>query len=137
MARMFVEDVDDSSDLDALDDEFSLVLNSQKKHISKPRHPSADRINQLWEVFVENVDPLTKVVHVPTLKPAIQKATKNVMSIPRSLETLMFAIYSCAVMSVRDEECEQRFSEPAQDPTFAIHLCHGGRIVTSQIHGDD
>jgi len=70
----------------------------------------------LWEIFVENVDPLSKVVHIPTLKPAFQKAvTDPSRTIPRSLEALMFAIYSTAIMSLRDEECKQRFSEPHRD----------------------
>ncbi|KAF1836223.1 hypothetical protein BDW02DRAFT_249245 [Decorospora gaudefroyi] len=70
-------------------------------------------IHQLWEIFVENVDPLSKVVHVPTLKPAFHKAvTGPRKDIPRNLEALMFAIYGTAIMSMGHDECQQRFSEP-------------------------
>lgn len=69
-------------------------------------------MHQLWEIFIENVDPLTKVVHVPTLQPAIQKATTEIGSVPRSFEALMFAIYSAAVMSLKDDECKRRLGEP-------------------------
>ncbi|MCJ1472458.1 hypothetical protein MMC13_001106 [Lambiella insularis] len=48
----------------------------------------------------------------PTLRPAIQRAASNIRTIPRSYEALMFAIYSAAVMSLKDDECKQRFSEP-------------------------
>ena len=61
---------------------------------------------------MENVDPLTKVVHVPTVGPAIQKAASNTRTIPRGFEALMFAIYGAAVMSLNVEECEQRLYEP-------------------------
>ena len=69
-------------------------------------------MHQLWEIFVENVDPLTKVVHVPTLRPAFQKAAAGIKTVPRNFEALMFSIYGTAIMSLNDAECQQRFSEP-------------------------
>jgi hypothetical protein len=69
-------------------------------------------MHQLFEIFVENVDPLSKVVHVPTLRPAFQKAaTDTSKDLPRGFEALMFALYSTAIMSLGDDECHQRFSE--------------------------
>ncbi len=103
---------DDASDLESSDDDFGFVLGSQPKTNTKSRHPPAERIHQLWEIFIENVDPLTKVVHVPTLRPAIQKAASSIGTIPRSFESLMFSIYGAAVMSLKDDECRQRFCEP-------------------------
>ena len=88
------------------------MLSSQPKSNTRARHPPPDRIHQLWQIFIENVDPLTKVVHVPTLQPAIQKAASNIGTVPRSFEALMFAIYSAAVMSLKDDECKQRLGEP-------------------------
>ena len=88
------------------------MVSSQPKSNSKPRHPPPERIRQLWQIFIENVDPLTKVVHVPTLRPAIQKAVSNIAAIPRSLEVLMFAIYGAAIMTLKDDDCTQEFGEP-------------------------
>ncbi|KAI9667771.1 MAG: hypothetical protein M1821_000590 [Bathelium mastoideum] len=107
-----LEDSNDSSDPETSDDDFGFVLRSQPNSNVRPHHPSPERIYQLWEIFTENIDPLTKVVHVPTLRPAIQKAASDVQTVPRSLEALMFAIYGAAVMSLTDDECKQRFSEP-------------------------
>ena len=102
----------DASDLEASDDDFNFVVSSQMKPKSRTRHPPPERIHQLWQIFMENVDPLTKVVHVPTLRPAIQKAASNIGTIPRSFEALMFAIYSAAVMTLKEDECMQNFCEP-------------------------
>lgn len=88
------------------------MLGSQQKSHTKSRHPPPERIHQLWQIFIENVDPLTKVVHVPTLRPAIQKAASNIGTIPRSFEALMFAIYGAAVMSLKSDECLHRLCEP-------------------------
>jgi hypothetical protein len=104
--------LDDSSNLsdEELNNDCGFVFGS----CSRPRHPPPERIHQLWEIFVDNVDPLTKTVHVGTLRPAIQKAANNPEAIPRELEALMFAIYGCAVMSLGEEECQQRLAEPRQ-----------------------
>ena len=98
--------------MEASDDDFGFVLSSQPKSNIRVRHPPPDRIHQLWQIFIENVDPLTKVVHVPTLQPAIQKAVSNIETVPRSFEALMFAIYGAAVMSLKDDECKKRLGEP-------------------------
>lgn len=102
----------DASDLEASDDDFNFVLSSQPKSHTRSRHPPPERIHQLWQIFIENVDPLTKIVHVPSLRPAIQKAASNIGTIPRSFEALMFAIYSAAVMSLKDDDCKQKLYEP-------------------------
>lgn len=59
----------------------------------------------------ENVDPLTKIVHGPSLHSTIQKAIVDLSSVPKSLEALLFAIYSAAVVSLKNHECERRFGE--------------------------
>jgi hypothetical protein len=81
---------------------------------NKPPHPPVNQVFELWQIFQENIDPLVKLVHVPTLQNAIQEATCNLEKIPRSLEALLFAIYSVAVMSLEDHDCEQRFGESRQ-----------------------
>jgi hypothetical protein len=102
--------LEDSSDLsdEELDNDRGFVFGYR----SRPRHPPPERIHQLWEIFVYNVDPLTKTIHVGTLWPAIQKAADNPDAIPKALEALMFAIYGCAVMSLGSDTCEQRLGEP-------------------------
>ncbi|KAH7140204.1 mitogen-activated protein kinase [Dactylonectria estremocensis] len=100
-----------SSDPGSSDDDFGFVLSSRPKSSTKSRHPPPERIHQLWQIFIDNVDPLTKLVHVPTLRPAIQKAARNLETVPRGFEALMFAIYSAAVMSLSNDECKQRLGE--------------------------
>ncbi|KAI4960383.1 hypothetical protein J4E86_002005 [Alternaria arbusti] len=107
-------DLEDSSDISEEESTtgnsgFAVIRSSHRS--GKPRHPPLERLIQLWEIFVSNVDPLTKVVHVPSLRPMIEKAAKSLGLIPRPLEALMFAIYGSAIMSLSQEECEQRFAK--------------------------
>ena len=88
---------------------FGEVTSSRRKRLG---HPSAARIHKLWQIFVENVDPVTKVIHVPTVRPAIDRAADDPSSAPRGFQALMFAIYSAAIMTLDDETCATYFSEP-------------------------
>ncbi|KAH8660544.1 hypothetical protein BX600DRAFT_514140 [Xylariales sp. PMI_506] len=102
----------DATDAEDSDDELGLILRSQPKNIPRSRHPSPGDILQLWQIFVNNIDPLVKILHVPTVRSVIEKASDNIDDIPRSCEALMFAIYSAAVMSLSDDECKQQLHEP-------------------------
>jgi hypothetical protein len=87
------------------------MINIRPKGSKKPQLPPSATMHQLWDDFVENVDPLTKLVHVPTLRPAFQKAVNNVENIPRGFEALIFAIMGAAIMSLKDDDCQQRYQE--------------------------
>ena len=94
----------EASDAGESDEGLGFVLSVGRKSSNTHSHPPSQTIYQLWHIFTENVDPLTKIVHVPSLQPAIQKATTDIERIPRSLEALMFAIYAAAVISLKDDE---------------------------------
>ena len=103
---------EDGDEDDAAQDSIDFVLGLTPTSISiDSSHPPGDQILELWHVFLENVDPLTKVVHGPSLQPAIQKAIVDLSSVPKSLEALLFAIYSAAVVSLKNHDCERRFGE--------------------------
>jgi hypothetical protein len=74
-------------------------------------HPPTHLIHQLWQTFIENVNPLTKLVHIPSLQPAIEKAIANINHVPKGFEALMFSIYSMAVTSLTEAECRRRLGE--------------------------
>lgn len=74
-------------------------------------HPPTDQIYELWQIFADNVDPLTNIVHVPSLRLALDKATTGIPGIPRSFNALMFAIYSTAVLSLDETDCQVRFAQ--------------------------
>ncbi|KAK9320400.1 hypothetical protein V1517DRAFT_354508 [Lipomyces orientalis] len=75
-------------------------------------HPQPASINRLWDSFRENVDPLVKVFHTPTVHQLILDASEHLEHLPKGTEALMFAIYSCAVTSLSDAECEAMNGEP-------------------------
>ena len=74
-------------------------------------HPLPQQIGAYWRAFKENVDPLVKVLHVPTFERTIATAASNLAGLPRGLEALLFAIYYGAVTSSSSEDCLAQFGE--------------------------
>jgi hypothetical protein len=71
--------------------------------------PPAERIVLLWQLYLENVDPLIKMIHTPSVQ------RKILIASPPALEALMFAIYYAAVISIQSpEQCEKELGEDRQ-----------------------
>ncbi|GME47306.1 hypothetical protein GTA08_BOTSDO11736 [Neofusicoccum parvum] len=77
-------------------------------------HPPPEHFLRLWTLFKENVDPLVKVLHIPTIEPKILSAIENRDHIPRGMEALLFSIYYAVITSTSSEDCEAWFSESKQ-----------------------
>ncbi|KAH7324767.1 hypothetical protein B0I35DRAFT_348801 [Stachybotrys elegans] len=74
-------------------------------------HPDAVQIFRLWQIYLDNVDPMLKVTHTPTLQSSIIEAATNVSSIGQALEALMFGIYCIAIVSLTEDECLSMFGQ--------------------------
>jgi len=74
-------------------------------------HPPFVQIFRLWQTFLQNVNPLVKMFHAPTVQQALLDASEDLSHTPRHMEALMFAIYFLAVTSLKNEDCESMFGE--------------------------
>ncbi|KAI1338680.1 fungal-specific transcription factor domain-containing protein [Xylariaceae sp. FL0016] len=92
-------------------DGFPFVVGGQYQGVTD-LHPSAIQIFQLWQIYLNNVNPILKLTHTPTLQVRIIEAGANLDKVSRSLEALMFSIYLMAITSLSDEETEETFNEP-------------------------
>ncbi|MCJ1389916.1 hypothetical protein MMC18_002773 [Xylographa bjoerkii] len=80
-------------------------------------HPPKDQIPIYWEVYKENVDPLIRLLHRPTIEKLILEASQNLEILDKGTEALMFAIYLAAVTSVNPQRCQLLLQ---QDKDIAI-----------------
>ncbi|KAI3336881.1 hypothetical protein HD806DRAFT_517885 [Xylariaceae sp. AK1471] len=76
--------------------------------------PLPSQVSYIWQIFVENVDPFIKVLHVPTVTKAIRESKGKFNSMSRGMEALMFAISLAAVTSLRENEVEENFGDDRQ-----------------------
>ena len=86
-------------------------------------HPTPVQIFQLWQVFINNVNSLLRITHVPTVQGQIIEASARLEKTPKEVEALMFAIYLMAITSLRDEDVQKMFDESRTEMLARYH--HG------------
>ncbi|OAA58987.1 c6 zinc finger domain containing protein [Niveomyces insectorum RCEF 264] len=67
--------------------------------------PAPEHVFRLWQIYLERVNPLTKIIHVPTLQPYFVEATSGGQNLPQNIKTLLFAIYTLAAVAMTPDEC--------------------------------
>lgn len=60
----------------------------------------------LWQSYLNNVNPLIRVLHIPTVEPVIFSAINDANRTPPDVMTLLFSIYFAAVTSLGSPETE-------------------------------
>ena len=70
-------------------------------------HPSPSQIFILWEIYKENVDPVLKILHAPTVKNVIMKAAVSNASLSKASEALFYSICFASIVSMTDDQCRQ------------------------------
>ncbi|GKZ16460.1 hypothetical protein AbraIFM66951_007144 [Aspergillus brasiliensis] len=76
-------------------------------------HPCQWQATQLWQTFLNRIDPIIKILHVPSTQPRIFAAINQPAAAPADLHALLFAIFFAATTSMLAEDPghEQRRSE--------------------------
>lgn len=93
-----------------------LVLGSRKTATPLATlHPEPVQIFQLWQVFLDNVNPLVKVVHGPSLQARIVAGVGDLGHIDPVLEALLFSIYCMSVRSLSVDDCQALFAAAKDD----------------------
>jgi hypothetical protein len=89
------------------DDNSDLILGGDSPSQSaEDLWPDAAHIFRLWQIFLDRVHPVTKIIHVPTLQPYLAEATTGSHNIPKNVEVLLFSIYLLATVSLTPEETQ-------------------------------
>ncbi|KAH8161916.1 hypothetical protein CIB48_g6324 [Xylaria polymorpha] len=73
-------------------------------------HPLPSQMLFYWQVYMENVDPIVKLLHVPAVTKIIKDLRGDMSTITPGVEALMFAIYFAAITSMEDDEVVTNFA---------------------------
>ncbi|KAM0342091.1 hypothetical protein ACHAPU_009704 [Fusarium lateritium] len=95
-------------------------------------HPEPAQLFRLWQVYLDNVNPLLKVTHTPTLQSRIVEAVSDLKNISPTLEVLMFGIYCIAVLSMTEEECRSMLKQPKEQLSTKFQFGCQQALVNSQ-----
>ena len=90
------------------------LLNSAATHSAtelRSMHPRPLIIFRLWQIFLDNINPLTKILHAPTTQQRLLDASANLEKVTKEWEALMLAIYLSAIQSMSTNECQSIMGE--------------------------
>ncbi|KAF1973939.1 hypothetical protein BU23DRAFT_463415 [Bimuria novae-zelandiae CBS 107.79] len=78
-------------------------------------HPTQVDIIRIWQIYLDNVNPVLKVTHTPTLQTRIIEAATNLAIVTDTMQALMFGIYCVAMLTLSDEDCLYLFGSKCGD----------------------
>jgi hypothetical protein len=110
--------------------EVNLIFGHQKSTSPSLEYPSAVHSFQLWQVFISNVHPLTKLLHGPTVQKDILETFSEPPSTTGPTEALIFAIYLVSVVSLTDQECRSMFGQPRE--VLLARYCDATEVALSK-----
>ncbi|KAK5654788.1 hypothetical protein OQA88_6824 [Cercophora sp. LCS_1] len=94
--------------------ELILGADSPEKSI-EDLWPEAGHVLRLWQVYLDRVNPLTKIIHVPTLQPYLAEAISRSQNVPKSVEALLFSIFVMATISLTPDECQSLLGQSREE----------------------
>ena len=76
-------------------------------------HPSSSQMLILYHFYLNNFDPLFKILHAPTLRRYVEDASTHIDQIHnnKSKEALLFAMYYAAVSAMTPAQCMNHLQE--------------------------
>ncbi|KAI0965827.1 fungal-specific transcription factor domain-containing protein [Xylaria arbuscula] len=69
--------------------------------------PDLVNVFRLWQIFADRVNPLTKLIHVPSLQSVVMNAAADINQVSLANQALLFSIYNMAVVSLNAQEVIQ------------------------------
>ena len=95
----------------AFDASFLLLGSGPSDQRLTSAHPQPVQMFRLWQTFLDNVNPLSKLVHAPTVQAQVLDATSDLQNLPANTEALLLAVYTVALCSLSSEECSNIMGE--------------------------
>lgn len=96
-------------------------------------HPSHSDAIRLWQTHKENVEPICKVLHIPTVNAMVQSVSQQPALASKADEVLLFAIYHFAVVSMDADDCLLNFGQTREDMMKKYSYAIRQALVNAQV----
>jgi len=101
------------------DDKFDVHTDNSSEMIFGPPsnksfidlHPNPVHIFRLWQIFLDNINPVTKILHAPTFQKTVMEACSDMTSASQPIQLILFAVYALSISSISDSDCQNTFGE--------------------------
>ncbi|OJJ45117.1 hypothetical protein ASPZODRAFT_677832 [Penicilliopsis zonata CBS 506.65] len=118
----------------ALSSSLLIPVTLHERNSLLERHPQPRHIFALWQAFAENVCPLAKIVHTPTLQQQIFETSWRLETATRPLEALLFAIYALAITSTNTGDCIRLFGETRSVLLHRYRSAAAEALIAADLH---
>ena len=81
-------------------------------------YPDPQLALRLWTVYVKSVDPVLKILHIPTAQSVVVATILDPRSAESSTVALTFAIYFAAVTAIGHEDKDEAIELPCEKPVL-------------------
>lgn len=104
------------STAEELDTDMGLLGNDEMAASYTTAHlwPTSAHVFRLWQIYIDRVNPLSKVIHVPSLQPYLVEACVGMENIPQNIQGLLFAVFLMAIIAMREEETQEYLGMPRE-----------------------
>jgi len=85
-------------------------------------HPPPVHIFKLWQTFLDNINPLCKIVHAPSLQQKLIEAVGDLDNVSKATNALMFGVYFSAVSSLTEADCPSLLGDTKLSLLTRYHL---------------
>lgn len=86
------------------DQSFLFGFNSSVLSLRK-LHPPPEQVLTFWNIYKTNVDPVLKLLHIPTMEKSILSAAYDMDHISKAQEALVFSIYFASITTLSEDQC--------------------------------
>lgn len=76
------------------------------------QYPPPEVVDILWQTYIRNVNPILKVLHLPSFQCVVQMSKNDLSKISKGQLALLFSIFHFAVTSMDPESFEGMFTQP-------------------------
>ncbi|KAK1818890.1 hypothetical protein LTR12_006697 [Friedmanniomyces endolithicus] len=94
-------------------------------------HPTFAQALGLWETHVDKVEPLCKVLHVPTTRQMVEVVAQQAGLASKAEECLLFAIYHFAVYAMTETECLEQLGQSKATALQGYHFATKQALVNA------
>lgn len=107
-----VDDIDEggafASDDSGFDGTADLRLLGAPSHLApKDLQPDPANMFRLWQLFLDRVNPLSKLVHAPSMQHYVMEAATDIDQIPANYRALLFSVFAMATVAMSEIECKK------------------------------
>ena len=92
-------------------------------------HPTQSQAMTLWKAHVDNVEPLCKILHIPSVTLMVELVSQQPETASKGNECLLFAIFHFAAISMTDEECVAKMGETRIELIQRYHFAARNALV--------